>query len=154
MGDRPEDSRGGSSSEERSSGLPSLTWSCLCDRGKAGTLSRCRAARERAACSEASGCLGIPAGLPMGRRVWPHHEGKVFQSVISALPGTHEASPSSRLLAAKTVLIPVDLLLSHPEKKKEKKKEKGGKRGLLFVKLHFPAMRVSHTFRASSFVFG
>ena len=42
----------------------------------------------------------------------------------------------------------MDLLKSYPEKKKEKKKGKKEKkiiRGLLFVKLHFPVMRMSHT---------
>ena len=41
----------------------------------------------------------------------------------------------------------MDLLKSYPEKKKKKKKGKKEKkiRGLLFVKLHFPVMRMSHT---------
>lgn len=113
-----EKQRGGSSGSPSDQEL--LLW-----RGPSMTLVRCRAASERAGCSEAQAAQGYQQGHWQGRV--PTGRGRGLQGRLRALPGTHHASPSSRRLAAKTVLIPVDFLKSHPEKKRKRKK--GGKEG-------------------------
>lgn len=100
VGDRPEDSGGGSSSEERSSGLAS-------DPELPVGQGQSRDPLEVSSCQgEGSLLRGLRLPRDTSRAapwagVWLHDEGKVFQGVISALSGTHETSPSSRQLAAK-----------------------------------------------------
>lgn len=79
-----------------------------------------------------------------------------WNSITSETKGKFWKLPNCNIFfTKKKIYIQTTIhFLNNTGYRKEKGKKRGEKRGLLFVKLHFPAMRVSHTFGASSFVFG